>query len=642
MPTTPSDFRFSPRPNRAHEINWQSWTEPAFERARREDKPILLSISAVWCHWCHVMDETSYSDSTVISAINDRYIPVRVDNDRRPDVNARYNQGGWPTTAFLTPDGTLLAGATYLPPEQMSAALEQIVEFYRSNRERIAERAAEVSQRLHVKNAPSQPGDLSDAIVERVTGALEAIYDDEYGGFGSSQKFPMTDALEFLLQEHRITGNSRQFEMVAKSMIAMSTGGMYDHAEGGFFRYSTTRDWSVPHFEKMTEDHAALLRILASLARTTRNERFRSTLVSALMYVRTVLRDSSTQLFAGSQDADEQYYELPLEERRKLRAPYVDRTSYSNWTAAMAGTFVSAGDVLEDDRIVAEGLATLDALHERMRDDEGLLYHFIEPGGAPQVRGLLTDQAAYFRALLDAHEYTGERRFLERAQGLAAVIEQRFGAPDGGFYDHASVEEPLGNLSLRDRPLADNSLLAECLMRLSILEGEPRYREIAANTLSLYVPTYESSGVFAASYARSVRRFLSPETSVVLLGSAGETAALREAAHALPSPLTAVRTIDVEDGNALLKRGFDFVGAPGRLCLHRHGLRVTGAKHCRTSRGFRAALKRCSELVSPPNQRVPKPNAVDAGRAGVGNECPYPNRKPIARRQAHQRQKQTE
>ncbi|HXM06749.1 MAG TPA: DUF255 domain-containing protein, partial [Candidatus Acidoferrum sp.] len=124
------------------------WGAAAFERARSEDKPVLLSISAVWCHWCHVMDETSYSDSTAIAAINQRYVAIRVDNDRRPDVNARYNMGGWPTTAFLAPDGQILTGATYLPPHQLNRALEEIANFYASNKETIAERGAPAPPQL--------------------------------------------------------------------------------------------------------------------------------------------------------------------------------------------------------------------------------------------------------------------------------------------------------------------------------------------------------------------------------------------------------------------------------------------------------------------------------------------------------------
>ncbi len=151
-------FRFSPRPNRAREIRWQEWGPQAFALARQEDKPILLSLSAVWCHWCHVMDETTYSDEAVIASINDRYVPIRVDNDERPDINARYNMGGWPTTAFLTPDGEVLTGATYIPPERMRQLLPQLAAYYQGNRDQIAQRIQELLQQRQVDLAQPAAG----------------------------------------------------------------------------------------------------------------------------------------------------------------------------------------------------------------------------------------------------------------------------------------------------------------------------------------------------------------------------------------------------------------------------------------------------------------------------------------------------
>jgi uncharacterized protein YyaL (SSP411 family) len=555
-----SDFHFSPRPNRADEIAWRAWGEAAFSEARRDAKPILLSISAVWCHWCHVMDETSYSDPRVITAINERFVPVRVDNDRRPDVNARYNQGGWPTTAFLAPAGDLLAGATYMPPDQMLGALDQIATFYKENRAHVEERASEL--RKETANRRETAGELRETMIARVLEEISDAYDAEYGGFGTEPKFPMLDVLDFVLQEYRVTGDERLYEMVAKSMLAMADGGMYDHVEGGFFRYSTTRDWSVPHFEKMTEDHAALLRILAELTRTTRNDRFRSTLESALHYIRTVLRDPQTHFFAGSQDADEAYFALPLEERRNREAPYVDRTSYSNWTAAMAGTFALAAAALDDDDLLHEAEATLDALHDRMRDEGGLLYHYIEPGGKPQVRGLLADQSAYLRALLDAHECGGQPRFFARARELAGAIERRFAAPNGGFYDHAGVEEQLGTLANRQRPLADNSVLAENFLRLASLENDELHRGAAERTLQVYASSYGGMRMFAAPYARALRRYFNAAPSAVLIGTPEQTADLREAARALPDPLITVCTIAPGDSQALQERSMDSASAP--------------------------------------------------------------------------------
>jgi len=145
--STSSRFHFSPRPNRAGEIAWNEWSAQAFERAQREDKPVLLGISAVWCHWCHVMDETSYSDPAVIQVINDRFVPIRVDNDQRPDINARYNMGGWPTTAFLTPNGEVMAGMTYVPPDQMRDVLNQVSTYYRDNKQDIEHKLAQIIAR---------------------------------------------------------------------------------------------------------------------------------------------------------------------------------------------------------------------------------------------------------------------------------------------------------------------------------------------------------------------------------------------------------------------------------------------------------------------------------------------------------------
>ena len=555
-----SRFHFSPRPNRAHEIPWKDWDAQAFDAAQRESKPILLSISAVWCHWCHVMDETTYSDPSIIEAIGSDFVAVRVDNDRRPDVNARYNQGGWPTTAFLTPQGDLLAGATYLPPEQMRSALQEIAAFYRSERTRIEDRARQLRDGSRAR-PQSAAGALNEEAIAELRRILADAYDAQYGGFGTSQKFPMLDALEFLLQEFFVTEDQELYQMVARTMLSMSSGGMYDHVEGGFFRYSTTRDWSVPHFEKMTEDHAGHVRLLSGLLRSG-NPEFRETLLSTLRYIRDVLYDPQSHFFAGSQDADEAYYALPLEERRPRQAPYVDRTSYTNWTAALAGALTVAGSALDDDAIVAQGCATLDALHERMRDPAGLLHHFIEPGASPAIRGLLTDQSAYFRALLDAHEHAGQDRFLRRATEIAAAIERDFAAPEGGFYDRTPSAEQLGALRVRDRPLVENASVAESLLRLGDLCAEDRYMSAAQRTLALFTESYRLGAIFAAPLGKALRRLLRPAVRVALVGTSEETAELREAAYALPEPYVSVRTIAPLDTEELLRRGFDNRPAP--------------------------------------------------------------------------------
>ncbi|HVS45185.1 MAG TPA: DUF255 domain-containing protein [Verrucomicrobiae bacterium] len=545
-----TEFHFSPRPNRAGEIRWQPWSPPAFERAVREDKPVLLAISAVWCHWCHVMDETTYSDERVIAAINEHFVPVRVDNDVRPDINARYNMGGWPTTAFLAPDGMTITGATYLPAPDMLRALDEIAGFYAANKQTIAQRATELRERRR-SYRPAQRDELQESAISAFADDLAQAYDSEYAGFGQAPKFPQPEMLEFLLGEHRLNGDAKLLEMVRATMHAMACGGMYDHVEGGFFRYSTTRDWSVPHFEKMSEDHAGLLRVLSQLAMLCDEPWIAQTLGSAAAYVRDVLRDPQTGFFAGSQDADETYFAGTAEERRAMTAPLVDRRSYSNWTAGLAGAGFAVARALAMPAIARRAEVTLDAMHGNLIDDDGLLYHLAAPGQVPEVRGLLGDQVAYVRACIDAHEAGGEARFLDRAQAIADRVIERFAAPDGGFYDRLPLEGELGNLTIVDRPVVDNGLFADALLRLWALTEKDVYREAGERTLLLYAKTFAGAGAFASPYVRALRRLLTPAASLRIVGNPEETARLRDAAHALNAALLSIRTVAPDAAGAL-------------------------------------------------------------------------------------------
>lgn len=515
-------------------VAWESWGEAAFARAAGEDKPVLLSISAVWCHWCHVMDRTTYADERVAEAIARNFVAVRVDNDERPDVNARYNMGGWPTTAFLTPDGAILTGATYLPPETMLRALDEITAFYQRERSQIEERSLQMrNARTAYTLAASE--DLQPELLDRYTASVLADYDEEFGGFGESPKFPQPELLDFLLTRWRGANDVRAYDAVAATMRAMSGGGMYDPVEGGYFRYSTTRDWTVPHFEKMAEDHGGLLRVLARLELWAPAQQWRDDLARTLRYVRGVLRDPQTGLFAGSQDADEAYYALNAAERAKRDAPFIDRRSYSNWTAHLAGAFAWCATALDDPALMSEAEQTLDTLHRRALDEHGFLLHVLAPGEAARVGGLLTDQAAYLRALLDLYELGGETRFLERARSLAGLVIERFGGPDGGFQDRLAVEN-LGRLAQPDRPLPENGILAESLLRLATILHDDDLFRAAEQTLRVYGRTFERAGAFAATYARALMRRLAPALGVRLTGARAQRLRFVQAAARLPSP----------------------------------------------------------------------------------------------------------
>ncbi|MBJ7602438.1 MAG: thioredoxin domain-containing protein [Candidatus Dormibacteraeota bacterium] len=472
------EFHFSPRPNRAAEIEWRPWSEEAFREAQQADKPVLLSISAVWCHWCHVMDETSYSDDRVIGLINREYVPIRVDNDVRPDVNQRYNMGGWPTTAFLTPEGDILTGATYLPPEQMTAALSKLSGYYRDNRTEIAAQVTRGREKAQQAAAISA-GKLQPGLVDRILGNVEQAYDAEYGGFGDAPKFPQTDALALLAEQSLLRGEPGLLEMARHTLAQMAGGGTYDHVEGGFFRYSTTRDWSVPHFEKMLEDHAGLL---SALALTGQAE----ILDDAVRYLETVLRDEQTGLYAGSQDADEDYYARDEAGRQELRPPYVDRRVYVAWNCALAVAYLDADARLDRPRLRERALQVLDAVFQRFSDPAGGLLHTDEVGGqlGDQVWGLL----ACVRA--------GQR---ERASQLLGVLRDRYADAElGGYFDHAAVDST-ARLAQRQKPLGENAIAALALAEM----GES---DLARQALESVGALFRQYGLMSAVFARAFDR----------------------------------------------------------------------------------------------------------------------------------------
>jgi len=509
------EFHFSPRPNRAAEIQWRPWSAEAFDEAKAQDKPILLSISAVWCHWCHVMDETTYSADGVIDLVNQEYVPVRVDNDVRPDVNQRYNMGGWPTTAFLTPQGDILTGFTYVPPEQMTDALAKVASFYRTNKPEIVARVLEGRRRAATTVAASA-GQLEPGVVDRLLGNVETAYDREHGGFGTAPKFPQTDAIALLAEQSVLRAEPALMDMARHTLEKMAGGGTYDHVEGGFFRYSTTADWSVPHFEKMLEDHGGLL---AALAMTGQVE----ILDDAARYLDTVLRDPETGLYAGSQDADEEYFELDGHGRHERTAPYVDRRVYAAWNCGLAIAYLDADVRLGRPALRERAGTLLDRLFADRWTPDGGLRHTDDRGGqlGDQVWGL-------WAAVRAAGALGGPWR--ARALALAAHLEAAYADAElGGYFDHAGGET-LGRLEERIKPLGENAVAAIALTELDALVGDPalELRDRARRTLASVAALPRRYGIMAAVYARALDRVLrepvklttlDPELPRALLGA---------------------------------------------------------------------------------------------------------------------------
>jgi uncharacterized protein YyaL (SSP411 family) len=303
----------------AHQpVDWRPWSAEAFEAARREDKPILLDIGAAWCHWCHVMDRETYESEEIARVINQYYVPVKVDRDERPDIDARYQmavsalsgQGGWPLTAFLTPDGKPFYGGTYFPPDDrsgrpgMKRVLESIAHNYRAHKDDIVNSADRISEALSGTDQFQAGGQkASPSIAGRILESIGKMLDAQHGGFGQAPKFPHPSALDLLLDRYLETRQNPLLAAITTTLEGMGRGGVYDQLGGGFHRYSVDERWRVPHFEKMPYDNAGLLVNYLRAYQATGNEFFREVALGILSFVETVLSGPEGGFYA-SQDAD--------------------------------------------------------------------------------------------------------------------------------------------------------------------------------------------------------------------------------------------------------------------------------------------------------------------------------------------------
>jgi uncharacterized protein YyaL (SSP411 family) len=304
----------------AHQpIDWHEWNDAAFARARSEDKPILLDIGAVWCHWCHVIDRESYENVEIAKIINEHFVAVKVDRDERPDVDSRYQsaisalsgQGGWPLTGFLLPDGKPFFGGTYFPPEDQMGRpgfrriLLAVADSYRSKRpdlERAANSLADAVAQAEVftgARAEFDPG-----VIDSQIASITQQFDIKNGGFGRSPKFPHASAIDLILERHQRTKEKHLLAVVETTLEKMARGGVYDQLAGGFHRYSVDERWLVPHFEKMSYDNSELLRNYLHGWQVTQNPLLRETAEGIIGWVNEVLSNQAHGGFYASQDAD--------------------------------------------------------------------------------------------------------------------------------------------------------------------------------------------------------------------------------------------------------------------------------------------------------------------------------------------------
>ena len=561
-------------------VLWLEWNRETFRKAQMFDKPILLDISAVWCHWCHVMDQTTYSDSEVARLIDDKYVPVRVDRDRRPDIDKRYNMGGWPSTVFLTPEGKVLTGGTYIPPWQMAILLEHVSRMYQKNRGDLkAElKVSETEKPSSLEHDVDQ--EVFQSIIDSLTLETASRFDSVNGGFGDAPKFPHSEALRLMFLQHHLHGHKAAVSIVKKTLMAMGTGGIYDQEEGGFFRYSTTRDWSIPHYEKLCEDNAKLLITYLEAYQITGEKAFKDTAKGILSYVDGKLSDQENGGFYGSQDADEVYYKLNLKERQNRTPPKIDKTLFINWNAMMASTYLFASAVLEDPSYEKFALQTVDLLLNQACSPRNGMNHYLFEG-ENHIFGLLTDQVYMLRCLIDCYQVSSDRTFLDNANRLAEFMLSTLWDESGGFYDKPKEAEAFGALSLLDKPIEENSVAADTFLRLHHLTGKQTYFEAAKKTLEYFVSSYQQYGIMGAVYGLAIDMYLHP-MEIRIVGSLKIAVTRRFRSEILKAynPLKVVETLDPSlDSDRLNALGYPIVETPtAYVCFERKCISVEDPK----------------------------------------------------------------
>jgi hypothetical protein len=512
-------------------VDWYPWGEEALALAHEEDRPILLSIGYAACHWCHVMEHESFEDEETARLQNELFVNVKVDREERPDLDAIYmdavvtltGHGGWPLTAFLTPDGEPFYGGTYFPPEprhglpSFRQVLEAVAEAYRERRADVASSARQLVDAIaQAGRRPPSSEPLTESLIGEAIRGLRASFDPQWGGFGHAPKFPPHSVLELLLRRGEL-------EMVEGTLDGMAAGGMYDLVGGGFHRYSVDARWLVPHFEKMLYDNALLVPAYLHGWLVTGRERYRDVVEETVDYMLRELRLPGGA-FASSQDADTDGVEgltytwtiedgVPaellepfehgrsiirgdldpdlrkrlLEIRETRPQPGLDDKAIASWNGLALAALAEAGRRLERDDWL-DAARELAAFLLGPLSEDGRLHRSYREGKTTGT-GYLDDYANVAHGLYELHVATGDLRWLAESRRLALLALELFADDErGGFFLTPADGEVLvvRTKDLDDNPIpSGNSMLAYVLLRLARIYGENELERRAVSVVRL-------------------------------------------------------------------------------------------------------------------------------------------------------------
>ncbi|MCI4333927.1 MAG: DUF255 domain-containing protein, partial [Thermoplasmata archaeon] len=489
-------------------IDWYPWGTEPFELAKRLGRPVLIDIGAVWCHWCHVMDEGTYSDPEVAKLLADGFVAVKVDRDENPEVDRRFQrqvnalsgEGGWPLTAFATPEGEVFLGGTYFPPEDgmgrpgFRRVLREVARLYREEPERVRQNASAIRGAMdRMSEGRTARPTSTAAFVERIRAAMNESYDPVHGGFGHAPKFPHAAGVEFLLLDAYTVPDPRSGARALETLHRMVEGGVFDQVGGGFHRYSVDEGWHIPHFEKMGADNGELLGALVEADRYEARPRFSEAIRSSVAWASTVLADPAGG-FGASQDADNApgddggYFTWSKVELKAALPPDDLRLVSRAFGIGTDGRMPHDPDrnvlfrSMTDAEIAADIKSTETAVRKAL---DGALRALAEARGrrAPP----LVDRTPYadinglfLRAFARAARHLGEPSWLSTARRAADRFLRE------GYASDVGVTHRLGGTKGSGHGLlADQTLMALGLVELAGAALEPKYVEAARALLDL-------------------------------------------------------------------------------------------------------------------------------------------------------------
>lgn len=549
-------------------LRWRKWAPEVFAEAKQRDLPILLAVMTPWNEKCRDMDASTYSDSRVVKAIEASMIPLRVDGARRPDIRARYEMGGLPATAFLTPQGHLLTGASFLRPDEMLDAIVKVSAYYAGNRETLL---AEVGSREMQAALSSEPqGMITSGTVTKVEKIVVAAHDQANGGFSGVPKRLHSDAIRLLLLRYFRTSDKTLSDLAAEILREVCASPLRDQVDGGFFHQAMAEDWSEIDRAKTAKDNSDIARVLTAASRATGDEGLETVAGETIAWALGALTDPDGTWYAALMP-DSDYYELGEAEREARTGPHPAEVVLVEPAAMMATACLDAAVGLGAKDAGTVGLAAGERLWKEAFDAKSGMSHSIEPMLADRSFGLLGDQLRMLELLIRTFEVGGHVLHQRRAIALAGLIETLFGDSGGGFFDRIPEDDAIGHLKFRKKSLADNGLAAQLFQRLGALTHNEHFREVAASALRRFTDEIESHGLLGASIAIGCDGHMRGLTEVMVVGprSARETARLRLGALETFSPVCVVNLVDPEaDPQTLKIRDVEFDGSPVAYIYH--------------------------------------------------------------------------